>query len=182
MADWFGKTMLQSLVEKAQQVSERVFIISNTTVPIQANAEIINDIHPGKGPLSALETALLHANTSHIMLVACDMPLITSGIMRYLIVRSMTNKADITAPITRNGPEPLCAIYNRSVLPTVRQLMEQNRLRIRNLFDELSVNPVEEQEIVHLTGNASPHIFFANANTPDELEKIKGYHSEFPAN
>jgi len=84
LADWFGAPLIAAITEKARTVTEKVFIISNDEVPYRfLDIPVYPDIYPGMGPLSGLHSALSHAASNRVMVLACDMPLLNTDLLRH---------------------------------------------------------------------------------------------------
>ncbi len=66
------------------------------------------------------------------------------------------------------GPQPLCAIYRREVLPAVEQALQSGDYKIGRLFSQVPTRVHHEQEIVAAGFSA---IIFQNVNTPEEYEE-----------
>ena len=85
-----------------------------------------------------------------------------------VIVQHVDACADVVIPRTGVGIEPLCAVYSRRCLQTVQNALEQNDLKIRNIFSKLSVKEVPETLLRKMDPGL---VSFFNINTPDDLEK-----------
>ncbi len=74
------------------------------------------------GPLLGLLSAHLHHPHKNILVLACDMPLMQSSLIKELIVASQQH-ADSDAWLYKNNeqPEPLCAIYSSKALSAILQ-------------------------------------------------------------
>jgi molybdopterin-guanine dinucleotide biosynthesis protein A len=128
---------------------------------------------PGTGPLGGIYTALYHLPYERTLVVGCDMPLLSPGLLRY--VAELADEADALVPRWTDGEgqlhvETLHAVYSRSCLEAIRGRIEAGRLQVRGLLDEVRVRYVEEAEMRrHDPGLES----FRNANTPGEWERLK---------
>ena len=84
--------------------------------------------------------------------------------------------ADAVVPRNAHGFEPLHAAYRRDTcLPVVRELVAQGSFRARDLLDCVKVRTLSSAE-VHAIVPAGG--CFANANTPEELERLRSYDVE----
>jgi molybdopterin-guanine dinucleotide biosynthesis protein A len=69
------------------------------------------DLEAGIGPIGGLWTALQWARergNDGVLLLGCDMPLVTEAILR--MVLGWSNTAPTVVPVGSDGPEPLCAL------------------------------------------------------------------------
>ena len=128
--------------------------------------QFVRDGMPNAGPLSGVAAALGKCATSHLLVLAIDLPQMTADFLQSLVDLSSENCGAVPR---RNGFfEPLAAIYPRSCRALAdRQLrggkfMMQDFVRAalgENLLIERNVEPSEER-------------FFTNMNTPDDLLSI----------
>ena len=142
----------------------------------------IHDIVPGCGPLGGLHAALTAAHGGAVLMVACDMPYLSTPFLTYLL--SFATEADIVVPQSERGYHPLCAVYTRACLEPVAARLADRRLRIRELagdvrtrelVDSLRTRVVPVDEIRKF---GDPDRLLANVNTPADyagLEALQGH-------
>jgi molybdenum cofactor guanylyltransferase len=133
----------------------------------------VDDRVPNCGPLGGLDAALSAARHEALVLLACDMPLVSARLLAHML--ELARDADLVVPRTERGYHPLCAVYTRACREPVQRLLGEHRLAMVGLFDEVHVRVVEREEI-HRFG--SPEELLANVNTPaefDELEALLGH-------
>jgi molybdopterin-guanine dinucleotide biosynthesis protein A len=133
----------------------------------------IHDLVPGCGPLGGLHTALTAARGDAVLLVACDMPYLSTPFLAYLL--SLAAGADIVVPQTERGYHPLCAVYTRACLEPAAARLADRRLRIRELVDSMRTRVVAIDEIRQF---GDPDRLLANVNTPADyagLETLQGH-------
>ena len=91
---------------------ERIFVSARTKPPwLSQDAELLLDEPPSRGPLSGLTRALEAIQTSHLAVLAVDMPFMTSEQMRAFW--SLATKGCGVLPMIGERAEPLAAIYPR---------------------------------------------------------------------
>ena len=94
-----------------------------------AGVEAVPDLFPGRGPLAGLHAGLERAGGRPIFALACDMPFVDVGLVRYLIATSARLPlAGAWAAAGEAGMQTLCGVY----APTGRGLAEE-RLRAGEL-------------------------------------------------
>ena len=133
----------------------------------------VHDIVPGCGPLGGLHTALTAARGDAVLLVACDMPYLSTPFLAYLL--SLVAGADIVVPQTERGYHPLCAVYTRACLEPATARLADRRLRMRELVDSMRTRVVPIDEIRQF---GDPDRLLANVNTPADyagLETLQGH-------
>lgn len=127
----------------------------------------IPDIHPGKGPLGGLHAALKSGTTSAIFLAAIDLPFLSADLIRELFSRH--GPAPTTVPRTDDGLHPLCAVFDREILPEVERRLQASRLSMRELVEHVGVQVVD---LSSCRPPIDPHVL-ANINTPEELSTAR---------
>jgi molybdopterin-guanine dinucleotide biosynthesis protein A len=127
------------------------------------SVRFVPDRVAGCGPLGGLDAALAAARDDTLVVVACDMPFVTRALLEYLA--SHVGDADAAVPFDEHGPHPLCAAYARGCRGAVSRRIEEGRLAVRGLLDDLRVWAVREPELA-LFGD--PRRLLANVNTADE--------------
>jgi molybdopterin-guanine dinucleotide biosynthesis protein A len=69
-----------------------------------------------KGPLSGLLSVHLQYPAEDLLLLACDMPLMETDLLKELIAQYQTLPADTFVFVNDGEPEPLCGIYTAAAL------------------------------------------------------------------
>jgi molybdenum cofactor guanylyltransferase len=86
--------------------------------PTRAGFPQVVDLQPGAGPIAGISAALQQHPKAAWLVVACDLPFITRGVLTNLIERRDTSAVATAYRSAHDGlPEPLCAIWE----PTSRE-------------------------------------------------------------
>jgi len=132
-------------------------------------AHIVIDAIPGSGSLGGLYTALMQASNQHTFCVACDMPFLKPELISHLIEKRLYY--DIVIPRTKEGPEPLHAIYSKRCIQSIKKLLNKGELKITKLLSsELRICYCEEEELKKIDPFLSS---FTNVNTREDLLEIQ---------
>jgi molybdopterin-guanine dinucleotide biosynthesis protein A len=119
---------------------------------------VLPDIAANRGPMGGVLTALAHTGVEWNLVVACDMPGITPGLLAALLHAAGGANTLCVVPLVGGEYEPLCAVWHRDALAAVRQAVDDKRLRMRDLV--ASLDPL---------GIAGLHAgLFRNINTPED--------------
>jgi molybdopterin-guanine dinucleotide biosynthesis protein A len=88
-----------------------------------------NDSLQIKGPLAGLLSVHLQHPDEDLILLACDMPLMETDLLKELVKNYQQNMtADAFVYTNDDEPEPLCGIYKSSGLKHVLHLYQSNQL------------------------------------------------------
>lgn len=104
--------------------------------------DIVRDRVPGWGPLMGMASALERSANDLNFVVACDMPDIEMTFAR----RLLSEAGGYDAVVPRTGErrlEPLFAVYRKTVLRVMRDLLTAGERRIRPVFDHCRVKYIE---------------------------------------
>jgi molybdopterin-guanine dinucleotide biosynthesis protein A len=133
------------------------------------------DLAPGSGPLAGVHTALHWAaerGCEAALCVACDLPFVTSSLLRTLVRRAREAGAPALAPEGPEGaPEPLCAVYSVRCLPRVAERLERGEGGMRQLLAAVGAAVLPLAEVRR---HGIPERLFLNVNTPGEHRRADG--------
>lgn len=172
-----GRTMLEWVVDAVASVSDDVFLVGDRPAYHFLGLRVVPDTYPGAGALGGIATALRHARHDRVLVVACDMPGISPRLLAAMA--GIEDEADVIVPSTPAGRseqgdgrtyETLHAIYRRRCLPAIERRIAVGELKIAGLLDDVRVLVLDEAWLrTHDPELAS----FDNANTPDEVDKLR---------
>jgi len=135
------------------------------------NSELstVADVYPQWGALGGLHAALSACRRDWAIVVACDLPFVTSGLFRTLA--SHRGDHDAVVPMQPDGrPQPLAALYRIDpCAQRATELIEARRRRPLDLLESVNTCWVDFAEIANLD---QAQRFFVNINTPDDYYGI----------
>jgi molybdopterin-guanine dinucleotide biosynthesis protein A len=162
-----GTTLANYVASLVREAAGTVAILGDPERYGALGYPVYPDLIAGCGPLGGVYTGLSVTSSDWSLLVACDMPSLTSAILRTLLDRAASSvtassATDCVAASGSDGePEPLCAAYHRRCLPVVKQAIEDKRLKMKDLLGELRT------EVVSFASLA-----LVNLNTPAEWREF----------
>ena len=159
-----NEPIISHTVTTLREITHDLLIVTNhPELYAEFQVTVVRDLQLGLGPIGAILTALSLTENSHVLVVACDLPFLNLRILHKMT--KVMNGFDVVAPRSDYGLEPLCAIYNRSCLPTIKYAISQGELSVFQLFKQLKVHqiPPEEWQPLDPTGYA-----FLNLNTLED--------------
>ena len=129
---------------------------------------VIPDLQPGLGPLGGLHTALTASATDRVLLLACDLPFLTTPFLAYML--SMQGTADVVLPKDEQGLHPLCAVYSRSCLRGLDRCLEQSSLSLMDFVRTVDYRPLVRADYTEL----DPHgVLMTNLNTSQDYDRAQ---------
>jgi molybdenum cofactor guanylyltransferase len=167
----FGpETMLQRVVRILQEtVSPIVAVaaIGQQLPPLPPDVIVTRDEQEGRGPLEGLRAGLnaLPIDVECVYITSYDVPLLEPGFIRQML--DFARGFDIAVVEIDGFAHPLSAVYRRTVLPYVDDLLATNRLRPAFLFDEVRTRRVRPEQIT-----ADPELrTLRNLNTHEDYQQ-----------
>ena len=167
-----GRSLVQWVIDRLATISTEIIMVTahGEAIPCISDAKMrtVADIYPGKGPLVGIYSGLMAASSSRAIVVGCDTPFLSVGFLEYMDRISST--FDVVVPRVKNDLEPLCAVYSKSCLAHIHELLEQNELKIDRLFGMVNVRYIEEDEIDSFD---PAHLSFFNVNSQADLDRAR---------
>ena len=162
-----GVPLLRRVYEALSARCTEVVVVGGGGVRLEG-ARRISDERPGvQGPLAGLEAGLAAATTRLVFVAAGDMPFLSGNLAGYLLERLQERGACAVVPRHRGRIHPLCAAYDRAVLPRVRSALDEGVRAVHRFLETLDkVEYVEEG----LRRIGDPDIFLMNVNSPKDLD------------
>ena len=168
----FGpELMLQRVVRLVGQAVDRVVVVSaaRQELPeLPSSVEIVQDLHPDRGPLEGLAAALrtLCDRAEIAFVTACDVPLLAPAFVSRVI--ELCDGYQVAVPYIDGFSEPLAAAYRVDVLPHVEGLLTEDRLRPKFLFDLVATRRITAEELTDVDPGLGS---LANLNRPEDYRK-----------
>jgi molybdenum cofactor guanylyltransferase len=153
--------VLRQLRVLAPLVAERIIVAGDLAPYADFDARLVNDLHPGGGPLAGLEAALSATTADELLVFACDLPFLDVA-----LVTALRDAPPAEAVVARldGKAQPLAARYARTILPRVQRRLSKDKLRMLDLVAELDPQWVDFP--------AGTRALF-NVNTPEQLARAE---------
>jgi molybdopterin-guanine dinucleotide biosynthesis protein A len=162
-----GRTLLDRALTVMATVCDHVKIVADPVKFAKYESEtVIADTFPGCGPLGGIHAALAQSSFRLNLMLAVDMPFVSSELLSFLFARAEGNAAVVNVPRISDGLQPLCAIYRRDFAAVAEQALRAGKYKIDALFADVSINVIEETALI--SAGFSAQSFF-NMNTPQDF-------------
>jgi molybdenum cofactor guanylyltransferase len=164
-----GKPLIMYAVEALSPICERVIVSSNLSIYDFTGCEVWPDELPLKAPINGIYSCLKRSETDWNFILTCDMPFTGSKLFAYLLEQGQGSDAVI--PVHDQGyVEPLCGLYNRSILTVLEHRVKNEQYSIVKLLQSvrcgyLNIGP--DLEFYHRE-------MFSNLNSPSDLDVLSG--------
>lgn len=163
-----GMRLIDRTVSLFRSLFREVIIVTADPLDyLDQETVIVTDILPDRGALGGLYTGLFYATEEQAFVAACDMPFMNRDFLQYMA--SQAAGYDIVVPAPRDGLQPLHAVYARRCLPSIRSLLDRNRLQIKAFYPGHRILEIPP-EVLRLYDPAGR--MFVNLNAPEDLLKL----------
>jgi molybdenum cofactor guanylyltransferase len=162
------KKLIEIAIENLSSVCNRILISSNSDGYAKFGMEVVPDRIPNIGPMGGIYSSLSLSFTEINLVLAVDLPFINEGLLRYLLDQS--RGVQVAVPWSgEERYEPLCACYNRSVLPIMEGFISQSNYKLPDLYKKIKLNRlIIDERLPFFTPK-----LFQNINSLSELAKAK---------
>jgi len=166
-----GKTNIERIRDTLKILFDDIILVTNEPETYDfLGLRKVSDQYPGMGPLAGLHAGLQASDYDVNMMVACDMPFVSTELAEVLI--SLLSHHDAVIPVIDGRQQPLFSVFHKKAAEAVAESIESGQLRMRQLLDNLDVLYVTEKELKGYSNLDFERVFF-NMNHPEEYEEAK---------
>lgn len=179
LLEFGGVPLIARIARAVEPIAERTVIVGSpeiyaglglTAIP-DHDFGIAKDVGRSGGPLFGIATALSQSRAPRCLILACDLPYLTTEWARWFVGRAMRSAVQAVAPLSGEKLEPLAAIYRTECASVAKRLIEQGARSATALLNELEVERVPESEWKAVGFSAT---VLKNINTPHDYQEALG--------
>ena len=150
-------------------LADRSILLVGYPGPAPASCVVVTPI-TSQAPVrsGAIVTALAAATTERVLILAVDLPFLTTAFLEFLA--RADEDADAVVPVSGGRWHPLCAMYRRRAAPTLDAAIDRGELAVHAAVARL--NPHADRATIAWRRSIRTHRLFANVNTPDDLGSL----------
>jgi len=170
-----GLRIADRVLAALRGATERQIVVANDPRATRwfPGLQTVRDAEEGLGPLQGLRTALASAEGLPVIVVAWDMPFVTTALLSTLRAEGERG-ATAAVPVVGDPPraEPLCAYYGASALAACDILIGRGERRAAALYESLpGAATVQGRDLVAL---GDPARLLFSVDTLDDLARLGG--------
>lgn len=158
--------MIDRVLSRLAPATDEIIVVGGRQAP--EGIRLVPDDSPGAGPLAAIHTGISAIRAAQYLVVACDMPFITTGLLRYLL--AVSGGCDAVVPVVSGLDQTLCAAYRRACLPAIARALDAGGKRVTDFFAQVCVCRLTEDELEQF---GPPEILLFNVNTAEDLAQAR---------
>lgn len=165
---FLGRPLIERVIQRVASLGDELIITTNNPEEyLEFNIPLHTDLLPGQGALGGLYTALSVCQFPIVIVVACDMPFVNTGILAASVKMLHLSEADVVIPHTEEGYEPFHAVYRRETcLPAVEDAINSGEKRLISWFSAVKITPFSKDELLTYDPQG---IAFMNLNNREEF-------------
>ena len=164
LVNYKGKPLVQYSIELLQTYCDEVLLSCNNEDYKKFNLPLIPDEIKNIGPMGGIYSTLNSSNNEYCIIIGCDVPNINHNLINLLIHSNKLKEYDFIVPIHQGKIEPLCAIYSKTVLNYIQQLIMVDNYKLQELLKKGRANFIDVQYLL----DDQPDLF-KNVNSLDDL-------------
>jgi len=153
-----GSTLVEVVAGHLKNAAKTVTLIGPPDRYGSLGFPVMADAIEDCGPLGGVYTALSITPAKWNLIVACDMPGLTTGFLENLLLAAEATEADCVVPQGTRGVEPLCAVYHRRCRADAASAIARKNLKMHDFVSSLHAVTLPVSDFAPLM----------NANTPEE--------------
>jgi molybdenum cofactor guanylyltransferase len=163
-----GQKGVERIAAALESVAARIRLVGPAVDSAYSSFEHVSDLHEHWGALGGIHAALTACQSDWAVIVACDLPLVSSELFLRLWGLAK-DRIEAVVPIQIDKRiQPLCAFYRRQpCLTWSEQVIAAGEHTPRALLSKVNTRRVEFAELSDLPGARN---FFLNVNTPADYE------------
>ncbi len=162
--EFHGITFLDKLAHEMNGFPELLVSVDERLRHPEITFPMVADIYPEHGPMGGLYSALLQCESDALLVIPCDVPLFSKELAEKMC--SFYKETDTDALIAMTDDErihPLCGIYHKHCLSTLKDCLENEDLKMMSALHKLNLK-------YYPTGADSWKL--TNVNTPEEYRRL----------
>jgi len=163
-----GEPLWARQLNLLRELSPRQLWVSARTAPIwcPTGVEIVLDSAPSCGPLSGICACLNRLQTTHLIVLAIDLPRMTADHLRRLL--GMVYPTQSLIPFNGNFFEALCGIYCKTATPFAANALISPHKSLQGLAQLL----LQEKLGSAYTLSTEELVLYMNLNRPEDLATL----------
>jgi molybdopterin-guanine dinucleotide biosynthesis protein A len=162
-----GRDVFTILQQRLAPLFVETLVVGRGMDGLPPGVRVVEDHYGVRSPLVGIHAGLSASRTDLMFIVACDMPYVEPKLVEHLLGRS--EGVHVVVPIVRGYFEPLCAVYRKTCLRPIEQLIDSGILKVSELYPLVNVCKVGEDQVRH----HDPELrSFVNLNVPAEIKEV----------
>lgn len=160
-----NQTFLEKILDALSDFDETLISV-RTKKGYEQFSGLVEDEVKDIGPLGGLYSCLNICKNDYLFLCATDMPLLKKELI-FFMLEFISSDYDCFIVQTDDKKHPLCGIYNKSILPVIKDLIKDENYRMMDLLSLLKI------KYIPLAYSCFNKNLVSNINTEADYLKLK---------
>lgn len=166
LVDFKGLKLIEYSIKALEPFCDEIIISTNNPhLYAEFDFKCIADEKKNIGPIGGIFTLLNNSSYQDNIILSCDIPFVEQKFIKYLL--DNYNGETALIPQHNGKVEPLCAVYNKSILKYVNQQIAISDFKLMNLLSKSNANFLSVDEWEHYTEK-----LFSNLNSMKDIEGV----------
>jgi molybdenum cofactor guanylyltransferase len=135
-----------------------------------ANFGIPDEKGKSAGPLRGIASALISTRTEWNLILACDLPYLTTEWLDWLLARAAASSCQITMPRTARGLEPLASVYRRECAEPIIGALRRGVHKVSDALEQFRIDFIAESDWAHI--DPAGRVLY-NMNAPEDYQEAQ---------
>lgn len=174
---FLGRPLIERIIARVAPIADEIIITTNDPQAYRfLGLPLFTDIHPERGALGGLQTALACASHPLVAVLACDMPFASPELIDFQKRTLLNENADVVIPGGPEGLQPLHSLYRRETcLPACENAILADQWKLISWFPQVKVRTLQPDEIRPYD---QAGLVFWNLNTLEEFHRAEAIASK----
>jgi molybdenum cofactor guanylyltransferase len=160
-----NQSIIGRQIDLFQDLFQQVILVTNQPLEFSTwECLIVSDLLSVRGSLTGIHAGLFYTRFSHAFIAASDMPFLKPEMIR-LIVQHLEPQWDVVVPVTKEGYQPLCALYSQRCLRAIEDQVMRGTMKISQLYSRVKIKKIPEENLRQVDPDL---ISFFNINTQED--------------
>ncbi len=159
-----NKTFIEWIIDAIKPITNSIFLVTKNKDYKKFGYPLVPDIHHSKGPVGGIYTALKHSSTENNLILSCDIPNITSHVLKTYLVDKYDESNDVLNVADDNREYPLIGMYSKKLLSEFETALNNDHLKLVKLLEKVNCKCIKTEP-----GDYSA---LQNINTKEELKTL----------
>ncbi|MBI4377667.1 MAG: molybdenum cofactor guanylyltransferase [Nitrospinae bacterium] len=152
-----GKRIIDRTAEIYKKIFDEILIITKTPEDYKyLGLKVYADLIPQTSSLIGIYTGLYYSSSDYSFFASCDMPFLEERVIRHQLSKLQDKPSisshdtslkgeenyDIIIPYFKHRLHPLHAIYSKRCLENIKEMIEEDRMRLKDLLSRKKVKRV----------------------------------------
>ncbi len=156
------QTFIEWIIDALKPITNSIFLVTKNEDYKQFGYPLVPDIHHSKGPVGGIYTALKHANTNKNLVLSCDIPNITTHVLKTYLFDNVDDNSDVLYVADENREYPLIGLYSKKLVSEFETALNNDHLKLVRLLEKVNCKCVKTEP--------EDYSALQNINTKEELK------------